>query len=194
MLDFIQAILNVVAKAVPLAISRKRDNRLSEIGAELFLFYIQVNEALVCAEDIVSSLEVYAARMSGHMEKGDDAHAMTAGDWISYKVARQCTNLARIGETMQRWGWPLQILEGESFAEITILLRGKRNALNSLLQSMQAMKLPLSVDLEELQAFVHEAQHADRHELFDKMDRLDEAIRRNSLSMRSVRRTSRSLT
>jgi hypothetical protein len=184
-LEFIQAILSVVAKAVPAAIGQRRDSRLSEIGAELFLFYIQVNEALVCAEDIVSSLEVYVQRMSEHLATGTDSYALTAGGWITPKIARQCVNLAKIGETMQRWGRPLQIIDGESFAEIAVLLSGKRNALNTLLATMQARELPLSATAEELHALARAAQRAGRDEEHARLDQLDEAIRKDSVSLHS---------
>jgi hypothetical protein len=182
MLDFIQTILTIVGKALPAIATRQREKRASKIGAELFLFYVQVNEAIVCAENIIDSLETYVERMGLHHE-----YALTAGEWIEYQVEKQCINLARIGETMAHWREQLQILDGESFAKIIPLLRGKANALDSLLQAMRAKNLPLSVSQEDLENFARKALDAEasRDEKYRLQDEFANDVLNGSVSLQS---------
>jgi hypothetical protein len=145
MIEFLKLIIDVAIKAVS-SLSTRRDNqRMGDVGSELFLFYVQVNEAMMAGYDIIGSLEVYVERMGRHLATGGDRYALTGGDWIRYKVQVQVINLARIGETMQRWGYPLQIIDGEAFSKIVPLIDGKRNALDVLLNILRADSIPVSM-------------------------------------------------
>ncbi len=154
MIEFLKLIIDVVSKAVPNLSARHDNKRMREIGSELFLFYIQVNEAMMTGYEIVRSLEVYVARMGNHLADDGDPYALTGGHWIRHNVQVQGINLARIGRTMQRWGVQLQIIDGEAFARIKPLLVGKRNALDVLLDIMSRGDLPISGTWEQLLGLV----------------------------------------
>jgi len=62
------------------------DKRRREIGAELFILYVRLNEAMLTADDIITSLESYTWRTHRHLCSGDDAYALTAGSWIAGKI------------------------------------------------------------------------------------------------------------
>jgi hypothetical protein len=143
MLEFIQAILGIAVKVIPTIGKNREDKRMTEIGSELFLFYVQVNEALLTAMDIVRGLEGCVERMEWRRSVGKDPYVISAGDGLRYKVQVQRTNLARIGETMHRWSGQLQIIDGKSYAKIRPLLNGKANALDYLLRLLGAERLPI---------------------------------------------------
>jgi len=145
LLDFLKFFVETATKILPSLVTRRRNQKLHEIGAELLLFYVQVNEALVRAEDIVGSLEVYVSRMKRHIEYGDDAYALTAGSWIGPKIDAQGQSLAKIGQTMRRWGIELQLLDGQMYAQLVRLLDEKAGALGMLLHVMTRRKLTLDL-------------------------------------------------
>lgn len=165
MIELIKLIVDIASKAISSLGKRRDDRQMGEIGSELFLFYIQVNEALLIVSDIVSSLEIYVERMSDHLATGKDPYALTGGHWIKYKAQVQRANLARIGETVQRWGPELQIIDGKAFAQIAPLLRGKSNALDVLLNALSRDRLPISAGWEQLLALTTGEDTSDRREM-----------------------------
>lgn len=68
--------------------------------------------ALVLAEKIVSSLEIYVERMSDHLRTGGDRHALTAGNWVMDNIHQQLRNLTDIRGRIDSWRWHLQVLDG----------------------------------------------------------------------------------
>jgi hypothetical protein len=145
MLEMLRILADAVSKALPALTKARRENKLRKLGAELFLLYVQINEALICAGRIVSSLEVYIERMSEHRQSGRDGVALNAGEWISFEIEKQTLNLARIGQTMQHLRTPLQIVDATSYAQLEPLIEGKRNALDLLLRVMRRGRLPIGV-------------------------------------------------
>jgi hypothetical protein len=136
MIELFKLIVEAVTKAIPNISTMRRDKELREIGSDLFLLYVRLNETLICAEEIVNSMEMYVQRMTKHLQQGDDEYALTGGEWIAYKVEQQRLNLARVGRIMQRCAVQLQIVDAETYSSIVPLLKGKFNALDSLLTQM----------------------------------------------------------
>jgi hypothetical protein len=90
MLEFIQVILGIVTKAIPSIIKNRKASELDAIGAELFWFYIRVNEALMEGESIIHQLERFANTREEWV--AEDAR------WrIAHSVPIQLNNLNRIG-------------------------------------------------------------------------------------------------
>lgn len=143
MIEFLQPLVDAVSKALPAIAKHKERTSASKLGSELFLIYVQFNEALVLAEDIVSSLEVYVQRMTRHLETGEDKYALTGASWVSGKIIRQLENLAEIKGRMDQWRWELQILDGRSNNELNFLLDAKFSALNALAKTINAHRFPL---------------------------------------------------
>jgi hypothetical protein len=55
---------DIITKELPAAITSHKDKRLDVLGAELFYFYIQANEALIRSEEILNSLDTTCAKIS----------------------------------------------------------------------------------------------------------------------------------
>ncbi len=47
MLELVQFIIGIISKAIPTMIKDRKAGQLNEIGVELFLFYVRVNEVLM---------------------------------------------------------------------------------------------------------------------------------------------------
>ncbi len=67
MLELVQFIIGIISKAIPTMIKDRKAGQLNEIGVELFLFYVRVNEVLMCGEQIVECLEVTLALNRGRL-------------------------------------------------------------------------------------------------------------------------------
>lgn len=153
MLEFMQAVLEVVVKIVPNILKRKKDEIFNEVGVELFLFYMQANEALICAEEIVHDLEYYVSRTE---RLGGKRTGASISRQIANKIERQMLNLAEIREIIQRWRFYLSTVGGDSIWRLAALISYKTSVLNALLIPMQEKDLPLSVRIENLEAEEHE--------------------------------------
>ncbi|MGH3782409.1 MAG: hypothetical protein ACRDRO_17755 [Pseudonocardiaceae bacterium] len=132
-----------MTKAVPAIIKKKERDASAKLGADLFLIYVQFNEALVLAERIVRSLEGYAERMTDHMRTGGDKYALTAGSWVSDDIHQQLRNLVGIRNQIDRRKWELQVLDGQSTNEIQFLLDLKSSALDALARTIENQRMPL---------------------------------------------------
>lgn len=143
MLELLRLLVETVVKAIPATSSYRRTQNLQDLGADLYMLYAQLNEAMLCADDIVESIETYLRRMRGHIEFGNDQYALTAGSWIEFKVQVQRQNMAKIGTTMNRLSPQLNILHPGAVAGLAPLLRGKLNLLDSLLNVMSEGRLSL---------------------------------------------------
>jgi len=142
-IEFLQPLVDSVTKALPAIAKKKERDASAKLGAELFLIYVQFNEALVLAERIVRSLEVYVERMTNHVHTGGDAYALTAGHWVSDHIHQQLRNLMGIRERLDRWKWELQVLDGRSSNDLRSLLDRKSSALGALSAAVNDQRLPL---------------------------------------------------
>ena len=183
MLELLKVLIETVTRALPAAGSAARQRRLNEMGAELFMLYAQLNEAMLCAEDIVQKLRAYVSRMAQHLEHGNDPYALTAGTWIRDVVQQQRFTLGRIGSTMNRLSTQLNILAPGSIARLAPLLRSKANALDSLLTVMSRGGFPLAEPSAEQLVRLHEHGHGDAaFDEFDELDALRSVLERGAVS------------
>jgi hypothetical protein len=182
-LEFIQVILGVLGKALPAAMSQHRKKRLNELGAELFMFYIQVNEILVCAETILTELEEFVDRMTRHADVGDN-YALRTGNRISGAVQLQYENLRRIVLTMNRLSSQLQVVDGQAYAKVSVLLHFKAQVVNALFNAMRSGSLPISAGLAtDLQALMDVASENDRFNFLHLGHEIGSKITRESVAL-----------
>jgi hypothetical protein len=136
MLELLKVCAEALQKAIPSILKARRAEKAADLGAELFLVYTHLNEALICGADIVSSLEIYVQRMAEPAKPGRQKYALTGGHWIAYKVEAQQHNLAKVGRDMLRWRRQLQVIDPTAFESLVPLIEGKFNALDALLRLM----------------------------------------------------------
>lgn len=142
-ITFLKICVEAIEKSLPDLIKLRRSDKLSNLGADLFLLYTALNESIICAQDIIKSLRVYVDRMERHLASGDDPYALTGGRWIRAKIEAQQQNLAKVGLNMGRWRRHLQVLDPNAFRTLVPLIQGKQNALDSLLKLLNGGALPL---------------------------------------------------
>lgn len=193
MLEFVKLILDLVAKAVPGIVSRNERDKSAHVGAELFLFYVQLNDALVTAEKIVLLLERYDDELRTAVQSGPE----TGSDpvHIAYELAdlvrEQIANIRTTAERLSDVDWQLQVLDGESVAALKFLLHAKMSALDLLSGALSGGRLPLRVrgilidDGGELPA-VPEDPHRVMWSWYDALDtELREGAGHQTLAQRS---------
>lgn len=182
MLELLKVLIETMTKALPAVGAAARSKRLGDMGAELFMLYAQLNEAMLCAEDIVQSLRVYANRMARHLEHGDDSSALAAGDWIRDMVQQQRFTLDRVGSTMSRLSIQLNILAPGSIARLAPLLRAKANALDILLAVMARGGFPMAEPSPRQIAVLQDPTAVDDYEEFMRLDAVRSVLENGAVS------------
>lgn len=145
MLEVIKIIMEILAKNLDIThlSSMRQQRQLNEVGSELFLLYIRLNETIVSGEEILSILETYLTRMEGHLLRGDDAYGLQAGKWLETTVAQQLLNLARLAKCIERLSREMQILDGETYRRLRPLVQRKTGILAIIIQALREDQLPV---------------------------------------------------
>jgi hypothetical protein len=151
MFETIGAIVQVLDKLLPtLDFGKwKREQRLKELGTELFRIYVHLNEILVNGRDIQRSIRTYIGRMEQHLSTENDEYALTGGQWIAHRIREQQHSIAQLGRALQRVGTQFQVVDGSTYARLMPLISGKLNVLDSLLAVLSAERVPLFAVAEE---------------------------------------------
>lgn len=142
MIEFLRALVDSATKALPAILKKNERDASARLGADLFLIYVQFNEALVLGERIVRGLEAYVERMTDHTRTVRD-YELAADNWVGDKIHQQLRNLTGIRNRLEHWEWHLQVLDGRSTNELRFLLDGKRSALFQLARTVDNQRLPL---------------------------------------------------
>ena len=144
MIEFVKLIVDVVLKAVPGIVSRNERDKAAYLGADLFLIYVQINDVLVRAEEIVTQMERY--------DRASDIELATARGALLELVPRQISDIRMITGRLQELDWELKVLDGQSYVALEFLLGIKSSALDVLSSALTADQLPLgttSVEVDE---------------------------------------------
>ena len=135
MIEFVKLIVDVVLKAVPGIVSRNERDKAAYLGADLFLLYVQINDVLVRAEEIVTQMERY--------DRASDIELATARGALLELVPRQISDIRVITERLRELDWELKVLGGQSHLALDFLLGIKSSALDVLSHALTLDQLPL---------------------------------------------------
>jgi len=144
MLELIRLILETLSKVLPATRELKRSNERVALGSELFALYARVNEAMLCADDILDRLESLVRKTLYFQELGAPPPRNGIPPHVQEILLYQRVCLAQIAQTMNRLSTELNILDPASVAELTPLLRGKANILDAFLAVMKDGRLPVT--------------------------------------------------
>lgn len=144
MIEIMRAIVDLLARATPLLYRTRRDKRLREIGAELFLLYIRLNEALVCADRIVNQLALSIS--------GDHPRARSALDGLRYEVSKQYVTLRRISGLLESQRIRLILLDAGVYRQLVPLISAKMSGLQVLIETLRRGYLPIDVPEQDIRA------------------------------------------
>ena len=135
MIEFVKLIVDVVLRAVPGIVSRNERDKAAYLGADLFLIYVQINDVLVRAEEIVAQMERY--------DRASDLELATARGALLELVPRQISDIRVITERLRELDWELKVLGGQSHLALDFLLGIKSSALDVLSHALTLDQLPL---------------------------------------------------
>lgn len=135
MIEFVKLIVDVVLKAVPGIVSKNERDKAAYLGADLFLLYVQINDVLVRAEEIVTGMERY--------DRASGMELATARGTLLELVRRQISDIRVIIERLQELDWELKVLDGQSYVALDFLLGIKTSALDLLAHALDRGHLPL---------------------------------------------------
>ena len=143
MLDIIKMILDILSKFInPSEISRvHKEKRVRDLGAELFLLYVNLNEILLSAEQIIERLERYLKYVDDWMAHGHIAYAMSASWAHNRKVEldQQLQNIIKLSGNLNRFGPQLQILNADAYSKLQKSFVSKTNILQNLIGLLRHM-------------------------------------------------------
>lgn len=189
MVELIRTLVEALTQGLPGLRGIREEKRRHKLGAELFLLYVRLNEAMLTADHIVQNLETYTRRMGGHIEHGNDRYALTAGNWIVGDVQKQIVNLTRISGLMSQRGAALQIINPDAYNALHPLLSGKFNGLRVLLEIMRSGALPLAPtqdDIARATASESVPWHNRQHHMMMLMQELSPRWRESALTTSSA--------
>ncbi|MFC0546777.1 hypothetical protein [Kutzneria chonburiensis] len=134
MLEFLQPLVDLIAKALPALAKRRERDEAAKLGAELFLLYVQCNEALIQGERIVLALESYLVRRDGRRNFQTGLLSM---------VQEQSRNLGGVAGRLRDFQFEFHVLGGDSYRELLLLTDQKANVLQALTGVIEQQQLPL---------------------------------------------------
>jgi hypothetical protein len=111
-------------------IEYKKNNKRTEIGADLFLLYVTLNEIYVTGLEIVQELEKLVQRRDRPPVTGDSSKLFTD---LSAKIIKQKNNLLRFLASFNRLDAELQLIDRDSYNAIRGFVYPKMGLLDHLL-------------------------------------------------------------
>ena len=128
-LEFLQPLVDLIAKALPALAKRRERDEAAKLGAELFLLYVQCNEALVQGELIVRALENLRAGQSTR--------------YLAQLIDEQLHKLKAVGGRLNHWAFEFHVLEGRAVLDLIFMTDMKISALGALHGAILDHGLPL---------------------------------------------------
>ncbi|HEY0501815.1 MAG TPA: hypothetical protein VGD48_39130 [Kutzneria sp.] len=129
MLEFLQPLVDLIAKALPALAKRRERDEAAKLGAELFLLYVQCNEALVQGELIVQALEQVRAGGSTR--------------YLAQLIDEQLHKLKAVAIRLNHWQFEFHVLEGRAVLDLIFMTDWKISALHTLRGAILDHGLPL---------------------------------------------------
>lgn len=152
MFELVKILVEAIAKSFsPKAILDARKNqRLSEIGTEVFLVYTYINDILVVGREIVRELESGLDWMRRKIDEGEADQCLLTH--IDFLLNQQSINILKLVRSIKRLRHALELISPEVYVKLVPLLEGKGNAISALIDALSAQKPYLiSVDTHKLE-------------------------------------------
>lgn len=141
MLEIIKMIVDLLGKFInPSEILKlRREKQIGDLGAELFLLYVNLNEILIAGEHMIDSWKYYLNRIDRRKGYGYDTYTMSRS-WAldrSRELHEQFQRIKKLSDGLSRCSAQLQILNAEAYLKISVLLFGWRKI--SLLRDLEGI-------------------------------------------------------
>lgn len=132
MFELVKLISDFLVKSisVPAILEYKKKRRLNEIGTELFLLYLSMNDILVLGRSIVNDLERSIDWLMRH--EPDESLYTT----LDFKLKQQYMNISRFLHSLRRLAVEMQVISPEAYRSIIPLMYDKGSAVSWLIGSL----------------------------------------------------------
>ncbi|MGA7704404.1 MAG: hypothetical protein WB998_05855 [Solirubrobacteraceae bacterium] len=165
MLELITTLVDVITRVLPAITRTNSSKRKRELGSDLFVLYVQLNEIYIAGQLIIGQIEKYVPRMT---ECDDPAEYSFFLDWLRSKLQAQSGNLARVGVTMEHFAIELQVVDPDAYADLIILLYGKVTALDALMIGLERGILPLGSTKRDFETFLNDVRPGNPYRNTDR--------------------------
>lgn len=114
-----------------------------------------INEATILGEVIIDKVDSILVRLTRRIDaEGDDASVPPDGQ-LEGLVNRQLQNFYLIGGLLERFSAELQLIDGDAYGRLTLLLGGKYTLLSAISRTVKSNRLPLVQDRNGFSKVVH---------------------------------------
>lgn len=142
-IDYLRILVEAVSRAVPALLAQRRNKERRALGVQLYLTYIAINEALIRGELIVQCVEKVVAD-----DGADPYETRDAAQRLQATIEEQIRCFQRIADLLAKWREVLQLLDGQSFASLYLLLNEKIEWLRHLRAIARSGEFPVLDDAE----------------------------------------------
>jgi hypothetical protein len=156
MFEALKMLLEIAMKVIPAAARNHQKKHLSHIGAELFQVYILINEAAILGEVIIDKIDSTLARLDRRINEEGDSASVPPDGHLEALVKRQLQNFYLISGLLDQFSAELQVIDGDAYSKLTLLLEGKYTLLNAISGAVRSNRLPLVQDPEKFSKVMHE--------------------------------------
>lgn len=158
MLGILQLLADIALKVIPGIAKGRKDKQLSQLGADLFRIYTQINETLILGEIIADKVDLTLMRLKERASTQGDAASISVDAHLPALVARQQQNLQVILFFFKEYSAEIQIVDAESYRRLMALLRGKLGIIGMLGNAIHAGAFPIIEDYDEFLGVLDNSQ------------------------------------
>jgi hypothetical protein len=165
--DYLRLLVEALSRALPALLAQKKGKERRALGVKLYLVYVAINEALIRGELIIQGVEQLVE---------DDGADSAAARRLQEAIKEQIRCFEHIADLLASWGQVLQLLDGETFASLYLLLHEKIGWLNRLLAIVRSGEYPLLDDaaLDRLERALEDSGGTDERNFEEVWGALDE--------------------
>jgi len=132
MLDMLKLLADIALKVIPGITKDRRNKQLNQIGADLFLIYVYINETLMLGEIIVEKIDYTLTRLRRRIAREGATASIYVDPKLRILINRQQENLIIIQSLLKQYATPLQIIDGQSYRRLLLDEIDKADFLDSL--------------------------------------------------------------
>jgi hypothetical protein len=191
MFEIIKVLVEYLSKLInPTELSKlKRQKDMRELGCQLLILYVRLNEIIVTGEEIIRGLERYVERTEADLAQGETSEWLLkwGSNFILPNLLKQHSNIDRLNQALTDFHEELAIIDADAYLKLHYLLVAKRSAIDQLLEIVADGNMPLGGPTEEeIKEYLEDpslgrAFRPTRYERSEFADRIGWELRRDAI-------------
>jgi hypothetical protein len=153
MFELIKVLVEYLGKLInPAELSKlKKSKDIRELGCQLLILYVRLNEIIVTGEEIIRNLERYVERMEADLARGETSEWLPkwGSNFVLPNLLKQHSNIDKLNQLLTNFHRELVIIDADAYLKLQYLLVAKRSVIDQLLEIMAAGSMPLGGPTEE---------------------------------------------